>query len=217
MHRCILRCRRTHIALPTPRIQHGAAHARPLPLPPTAPTVIIDQRFDEALKRAVPDDPTWSVLSFPLRGNYCLFSGDLGHGVLDGGDDWADRITLLVNWWDHQPEAVGPAPLGETILANDDAETVQRGKQLPIPVVDAASSEEELQLVSEPREMVTLLQLSQASCHPVRMSPFPHTRLCRCKISSRRQVSHWSDPRRATPCESTTPDSVSAPLKRRPR
>ncbi|KAK2076262.1 hypothetical protein QBZ16_001194 [Prototheca wickerhamii] len=121
--------------------------------------VIIDQRFDGALKRAVPDDPTWSVLSFPLRGNYCLFSGDLGHGVLDGGDDWADRITLLVNWWDHQPEAVGPAPLGETILASDDAETVPMGKQLPIPVVHAASSEEELQLI-RPRGRLAMVKLT---------------------------------------------------------
>lgn len=109
-----------------------------------APTVIIDQRYDEESGQAVPENPTWSVLSFPFRGNYCVFSGELGHGVLDGGDDWPDRMTLLINWWDHQPEAVGEAPMTSRLLEVDEKKASTR---LPIPLIDATAEEGELQLV----------------------------------------------------------------------
>ncbi|KAL6778568.1 hypothetical protein ACKKBF_B15310 [Auxenochlorella protothecoides x Auxenochlorella symbiontica] len=118
------------------------------------PTVILDQRFDAELGAVTPPSPAWSTLSFPLAGNYCLFDGALGHGVLDAGDEAEMRATLLINWWQHRPEAVGRAPLmpaqaeaaegGDAGLGSDArrklADLCLGERALPIPsiAVDAA-------------------------------------------------------------------------------
>ncbi|KAL6777699.1 hypothetical protein ACKKBG_A15310 [Auxenochlorella protothecoides x Auxenochlorella symbiontica] len=118
------------------------------------PTVILDQRFDAELGAVTPPSPAWSTLSFPLAGNYCIFDGALGHGVLDAGDEAEMRATLLINWWQHRPEAVGRAPLmpaqaeaaegGDAGLGSDArwklADLCLGERALPIPsiAVDAA-------------------------------------------------------------------------------
>ncbi|GBF94117.1 hypothetical protein Rsub_07104 [Raphidocelis subcapitata] len=72
------------------------------------PTVVIDQVFDQALGRPVPEDPSSCVLVYPRAGAYCVFDGRLGHGVLDSFAPGA-RATLLVNWWAARPRGVRPA------------------------------------------------------------------------------------------------------------
>jgi len=64
--------------------------------------------FDQVKGKPVPEDPTSSYLVYPLAGAYCVFDGRLGHGVLDSFAK-SKRATLLVNWWTHQPQAVGMA------------------------------------------------------------------------------------------------------------
>ena len=46
-----------------------------------------------------------SALVWPVRGQLALFEGGLGHGVL-GTPPRGRRATLLVNWWDHQPQVL---------------------------------------------------------------------------------------------------------------
>lgn len=81
-------------------------HSRP------APTVITDQAFDHECGEVVPESPTLSTLCFPIAGHYCIFDGRLGHGVLDSGEGASLRATLLVNWWQHKPQAVDRTPGG---------------------------------------------------------------------------------------------------------
>ncbi|EIE26255.1 hypothetical protein COCSUDRAFT_64407 [Coccomyxa subellipsoidea C-169] len=69
------------------------------------PTVVVDQRFDNAKMRACPDDPQRCAMIYPRRGAFAVFDGGLGHGVL--GSAAPDlRATLLINWWPHQPQGV---------------------------------------------------------------------------------------------------------------
>jgi hypothetical protein len=86
--------------------------SHPTTLPPSpkcpalffaAPTVILDQVFDQQQGCPVPDAPSSSMLVWPLKGNYCLFDGQLGHGVLDSCSS-SIRATLLVNWWTGCPQ-----------------------------------------------------------------------------------------------------------------
>lgn len=75
-----------------------------LAAPRQSPTVLLQQLFDADAGEPVPENPSRCVLVFPQRANFLVFDGALGHGVLDGvGSD--TRMTLLINWWDHQPEA----------------------------------------------------------------------------------------------------------------
>lgn len=73
--------------------------------PTQAPTVITDQRFDQDAGCTVPENPTCSTLAFPLENSYCIFDGQLGHGVLDCGHTQR-RDTLLVNWWVEKPQGI---------------------------------------------------------------------------------------------------------------
>lgn len=162
----VAQCRRVHA--PAGRMETQVQMPSP-PAPPHAsagPTVILDQRFDAELGAVTPPSPAWSTLSFPLAGNYCLFDGALGHGVLDAGDEAEMRATLLINWWQHRPEAVGRAPLmpaqaeaaegGDAGLGSDArrklADLCLGERALPIPsiAVDAArlAGEDDMLLVS---------------------------------------------------------------------
>ncbi|KAK9841824.1 hypothetical protein WJX81_005480 [Elliptochloris bilobata] len=73
------------------------------------PTVVVDQRFDSVLGKATPEVPTRSALVWPVKGHFAVFEGGLGHGVL-GTPPRGRRATLLVNWWDHQPQGLGLVP-----------------------------------------------------------------------------------------------------------
>ena len=68
-----------------------------------APTVLLQQHFDAEAGCASPENPAQSALVFPRRGSFLVFDGSLGHGVLDGLGD-SVRMTLLINWWTHQPQ-----------------------------------------------------------------------------------------------------------------
>jgi hypothetical protein len=68
-----------------------------------APTVILDQLYDQQAGCPVPAAPSSSMVVWPLKGSYCLFDGRLGHGVLDSGSS-SIRATLLVNWWTSCPQ-----------------------------------------------------------------------------------------------------------------
>ena len=76
--------------------------------PIQAPTVITDQRFDQDAGCPVPENPTKSTLAFPVENSYCIFDGQLGHGVLDCGHTQR-RDTLLVNWWVRKPQGIDRA------------------------------------------------------------------------------------------------------------
>jgi len=71
-----------------------------------APTVILQQLFDQDLGRPMPSAPSRSMLVWPVKGTYCLFDGRLGHGVLDSCSG-SIRATLLVNWWSKCPQVGG--------------------------------------------------------------------------------------------------------------
>lgn len=75
--------------------------------PNSDPTVIIDQRYNAETQSVTPPDPTWSTLVLPVEGQYCIFDGALGHGVLDSPIT-TQRVTLLINWWKAQPRALTP-------------------------------------------------------------------------------------------------------------
>lgn len=47
--------------------------------------------------------PPTPVQMWPHMGNYCVFDGRLGHGVLGSSATHDTRATLLVNWWTGQP------------------------------------------------------------------------------------------------------------------
>ena len=78
-------------------------------------------------------DPTHSVLIFPRKNMYCVFSGDLAHGVLDSEmqPNEAIRMTLLINWWHTKPRGIHQItteqierlelskPLGQHLTFND--------------------------------------------------------------------------------------------------
>lgn len=64
---------------------------------------MVDQVFDAKLSCAAPATPSRSALVFPKQNAYLLFDGRLGHGVL-GNFHPGKRATMLVNWWQHQPE-----------------------------------------------------------------------------------------------------------------
>lgn len=68
-----------------------------------APTVILDQQYDQQAGCPVPAAPSSSMVVWPLKGTYCLFDGRLGHGVLDSCSS-SIRATLLVNWWTSCPQ-----------------------------------------------------------------------------------------------------------------
>ena len=67
------------------------------------PTVILDQHYDTQQGKAVPDSPYRTALVYPLKNNYVLFDGRLGHGVLDSTSA-QPRMTLLINWWADKPQ-----------------------------------------------------------------------------------------------------------------
>ena len=64
----------------------------------------MDQRFDNRLGCPQPDTPQRSLLIYPRRGQLAVFDGCLGHGVL-GSSSREQRVTLLINWWPHKPQA----------------------------------------------------------------------------------------------------------------
>lgn len=68
-----------------------------------APTVVLWQHYDIAAGCARPEEPECCALVFPRQGNLLLFDGTLGHGVLESVSK-AERMTLLINWWTHQPQ-----------------------------------------------------------------------------------------------------------------
>jgi hypothetical protein len=63
---------------------------------------VLDQRFDSVTGRASPEDPTTCAVVLPHEGNFLVFDGELGHGVLESAET-SVRMTLLVNWWSKQP------------------------------------------------------------------------------------------------------------------
>ena len=71
--------------------------------PRQSPTVVLQQLYNSLTRSAEPEDPNKCVLVFPSAGNFLVFDGALGHGVLDSVSEEV-RMTLLINWWDHQPE-----------------------------------------------------------------------------------------------------------------
>lgn len=75
-----------------------------------APTVVLWQHYDSSTGCACPEAPESCALVFPRAGNLLLFDGALGHGVLESvAPD--ERMTLLINWWAHQPQVRGIIPL----------------------------------------------------------------------------------------------------------
>ena len=77
------------------------------------PTVILDQHYDTQQGKAVPDSPYRTALVYPLKNNYVLFDGRLGHGVLDSTSA-QPRMTLLINWWADKPQvnsSIGPCEI----------------------------------------------------------------------------------------------------------
>ena len=64
----------------------------------------MDQQYDNRLGCPQPDTPQRSLLIYPRRGQFAVFDGCLGHGVL-GSSSREQRVTLLVNWWSHKPQA----------------------------------------------------------------------------------------------------------------
>jgi hypothetical protein len=68
-----------------------------------APTVVVEQRYDSDQRCTVPAQPEHTALVFPHQGNFLTFAGDLGHGVIESLDEGL-RMTLLINWWTHQPQ-----------------------------------------------------------------------------------------------------------------
>eukprot|EP00884_Botryococcus_braunii_P016471 jgi/Botrbrau1/3507/Bobra.341_2s0036.1 len=77
--------------------------------PPLGATVVVDQVYDAHRRRLVPSNPQRSALLVPRANRFAIFDGRLAHGVLDWGSG-APRMTLLFNWWSHQPLGVGPPP-----------------------------------------------------------------------------------------------------------
>lgn len=68
------------------------------------PTVIIDQRYNNSLGEAVPQEPSRCVLLWPHKDAFSVFNGGLAHGVLDSSCS-QKRATMLINWWKSQPQA----------------------------------------------------------------------------------------------------------------
>jgi hypothetical protein len=72
-----------------------------------APTVILNQTTNQFGNDEVPAVPSEGYLSFPVAGKHLHFNGHAQHGVAGPvcqENCEADRIVLLVNWWDHVPE-----------------------------------------------------------------------------------------------------------------
>lgn len=95
-------------------------------------TAITDQVYDHTHKRPMPDPPTQLLLVFPEAGNFCIFDGRLGHGVLDTSLI-AGRQTFLINFWETRPQAierVTPAHVEEFGFSPDPG-------PLPLPAADA--------------------------------------------------------------------------------
>jgi hypothetical protein len=86
------------VMLPTPAPLVWAAAALP-----AAPTIILEQLYDQQLGQPVPSAPAKSMMVWPMKGTYCIFDGQLGHGVLDSCSS-SIRATLLVNWWSRCPQ-----------------------------------------------------------------------------------------------------------------
>jgi hypothetical protein len=82
------------------------------------PTVILAQRpqVSNWTGRLVltPPEATECDIMYPRKNRYCLFRGDMLHGVLPSEDN-AMRTTLLVNWWTGDrpmsPACSNPTPL----------------------------------------------------------------------------------------------------------
>ncbi len=70
-----------------------------------APTVVIDQMYDQVTQSTVPENPTYSTFVIPRENCYCVFDGRTGHGVLESASK-ERRATLLVNWWQVKPENI---------------------------------------------------------------------------------------------------------------
>jgi hypothetical protein len=67
------------------------------------PTAVVEQRYDSEQRCTVPEEPAHTALVFPHQGNFLTFAGDLAHGVIESLDKGL-RMTLLINWWAHQPQ-----------------------------------------------------------------------------------------------------------------
>jgi hypothetical protein len=74
----------------------------------SGPTVIVNQRYDSNTGLIEPEDPTTTALIFPEKGSYCVFDGELAHGVLESFSQ-ETRMTLLINWWAERPKVCIPA------------------------------------------------------------------------------------------------------------
>ena len=72
------------------------------------PTVVYDQRLSTDLQGLSPVTPENGVAVFPVKGRHLTFSGDAYHQVrgdynlTKGSPSKCKRLTLLVNWWEHE-------------------------------------------------------------------------------------------------------------------
>jgi len=73
------------------------------------PTVVVEQQFDNSKGCAFPPHPQKSALVWPQLNSLCVFDGRLGHGVLNSAAQ-EKRVTMLINWWAYQPQAVHCPP-----------------------------------------------------------------------------------------------------------
>ena len=120
----------------------------PPPPPSSGPTVILDQLYDNSSRTPVPEDPDRCLLVYPRQGSYCLFDGRLGHGVLDSFSS-AQRTTMLVNWWESQPESVAvlrDEEIGERGMTRMESKKEQQAEQ------QQQKEEEEQQQQQEEKE-----------------------------------------------------------------
>ena len=88
---------------------NDASQCGPVPL---GPTLVMQQHFDAAQGRGVPEPSRRDVLVWPSPNALLVFDGALAHGVLDSASPNVRR-TMLVNWWRRQPRSVDRATAAE--------------------------------------------------------------------------------------------------------
>merc|ERR1719265_278563 len=67
------------------------------------PTIVLNQTTPDG-NIEVPELPIEGAYSMPTENNHIVFRGNLQHGVTGSlAAVPGDRITFLVNWWNHQP------------------------------------------------------------------------------------------------------------------
>eukprot|EP01060_Flectonema_neradi_P023209 TRINITY_DN3140_c0_g1_i1.p1 TRINITY_DN3140_c0_g1~~TRINITY_DN3140_c0_g1_i1.p1 ORF type:complete len:565 (+),score=100.40 TRINITY_DN3140_c0_g1_i1:122-1816(+) len=77
------------------------------------PTIVYDQRLSADLESLSPITPESGVAVFPMKGRHLTFSGDAYHQVrgdynlTKGSPAGCKRLTLLVNWWEHEISSKG--------------------------------------------------------------------------------------------------------------